>query len=416
MASLWNKLFGNEKQFEQSASIPLYNNSYGYKEPPQNYEAFAKNGYGKNAIIYSCIRELTNAAIEPRYFIEGFDRENQPFEIQDSALKSLLDAPNKTQDLYDLIEQLITHLYIAGNAYIFKERGQSGRITQLYLLRPDRVSIQSGKDNGVSSYEYELNSNTYTIPPEDIGHIKLGTNASNDLYGLSPLTVLANMLNLDQSITQFAKSFFQNAGVPSGLLRLKKRLTTQEEANTIRARWRSQFSTPKNYNSLAILDEDAEYQPLSVDPSSMAMADLRNETESRICMAFQVPPILIGTVIGLNRSTYSNYAEARRSFWDETVSSLINKITRFFNKNICSEFTTNESLNIDISNVAALIEDKDARSTRINTQFTNGVITLNEAREELGYDPLDDGQLRRIPLNIIEVMGGSDNVPEQLMK
>jgi HK97 family phage portal protein len=415
MASLWNKLFGNEKQFEQSASIPLYNNSYGYKEPPQNYEAFAKNGYGKNAIIYSCIRELTNAAIEPRYFIEGFDRENQPFEIQDSALKSLLDAPNKTQDLYDLIEQLITHLYIAGNAYIFKERGQSGRITQLYLLRPDRVSIQSGTDNGVSSYEYELNSNTYTIPPEDIGHIKLGTNASNDLYGLSPLTVLANMLNLDQSITQFAKSFFQNAGVPSGLLRLKKRLTTQEEANTIRARWRSQFSTPKNYNSLAILDEDAEYQPLSVDPSSMAMADLRNETESRICMAFQVPPILIGTVIGLNRSTYSNYAEARRSFWDETVSSLINKITRFFNKNICSEFTTNESLNIDISNVAALIEDKDARSTRINTQFTNGVITLNEAREELGYDPLDDGQLRRIPLNIIEVMGGSDNIPEQLM-
>ena len=95
MASLWQKLFGNQKQFEQSASIPLYNNSYGYKEPPQNYEAFAKNGYGKNAIIYSCIRELTNAAIEPRYFIEGFDRENQPFEIQDSPLKSLLDAPNK---------------------------------------------------------------------------------------------------------------------------------------------------------------------------------------------------------------------------------------------------------------------------------------------------------------------------------
>ena len=415
MAAWWNNLFREQKQdMEAAAAVPIQYNSYGYEEPPQNYEAFSKNGYGKNSIIYACIRELANASVEPRYFIQGFNSDNEPFEVQDSPLKQLLESPNKQQDLSDLVEQMVTHLYIAGNAYLYKERNRSGKIVSLYLLRPDRIAIKSTKDRGVTSYEYDIEGSSYDVPREDIAHMKLGINAANDLYGLSPLSVLSSIINLDQAITQFSRGFFMNGGVPSGILKLKKRIQTQEEANTIRTRWRSQFATPKNYNSLAILDDDAEYQSLSVDPSSMAMEDLRNETESRICMAFQVPPILIGTVIGLNRSTYSNYAEARRSFWDETVSGLIGKINRFFNKNICDEFAGNEILNIDISNVAALVEDKDARSTRINQQFTNGIITLNEAREELGYDPMDTGELRRIPLNILEISGRSDNVPNQL--
>lgn len=406
----WWPFSKDDKQYEASVSIPVGTESYGYSQAPQDYKAYGKNGYNKDELIYACIRELANAAVEPRYFIEGYNRDNEPFEVPNSPLGDLLYKPNTTQDLYELVDQMIVHLYVSGNAYLFKERGQSGKIVQVYLLRPDRVSIKSTEKDGVIGYEYDVEGSTYTIPLSDIQHLKLGVNPNNDLYGLSPLTVLASTINLDLSMTQYAKAFFTNAGVPSGMLKLKKRLTTQEEANTIRSRWRSQFSTPSNYNSLAILDEDATYEPLSTTPADMAMRDLSDKVETRICMAFGIPPIVIGTNVGLARSTYSNYKEARRSFWDETMIGLINKITRFLNYAIADEYPGNEKIAIDYAQVRSLLDDKDSLTTRINTQFTSGIITLNEARENLGYDPIEDGSIRRLPLNILELGNVESNI------
>ena len=410
MANWWPFSSQENKQYEASVSVPVGTDSYGFAQAPNDYQGYAKNGYNKDELIYACVRELANAAVEPRYFIEGYNRDNEPFEVPNSPLGDLLYKPNKTQDLYEMIDQMIVHLYVSGNAYLFKERGQSGKIVQIYLLRPDRVSIKSTEKDGVVGYEYDVEGSTYTIPLSDIQHLKLGVNPNNDLYGLSPLTVLASTINLDLSITQYAKTFFTNSGVPSGMLKLKKRLTTQEEANTIRSRWRSQFSTPSNYNSLAILDEDATYEPLSTTPADMAMRDLSDKVETRICMAFGIPPIVIGTNVGLSRSTYSNYKEARKSFWDETMIGLINKISRFLNYAIADEFPGNEKIAIDYAQVRSLIDDKDSLTTRINTQFTSGIITVNEAREHLGYDPIEDGSIRRLPLNILELGNVESNI------
>ena len=147
--------------------------------------------------------------------------------------------PNGTQDFYHWLERLVTYLYVSGNAYILKERSRGNQITGLYLLRPDRVSIMPSGE-GVKGYSYEVDGKEYFLKPEDVGHMSF-PNPNGDLYGLSPLHVLTKTINLDLSMTDFAKVFFQNAGVPSGLLKVKRRLTSQEEATRIRSRWRSSF-------------------------------------------------------------------------------------------------------------------------------------------------------------------------------
>ena len=129
----WWPFSKDDKQYEASVSIPVGTESYGYSQAPQDYKAYGKNGYNKDELIYACIRELANAAVEPRYFIEGYNRDNEPFEVPNSPLGDLLYKPNTTQDLYELVDQMIVHLYVSGNAYLFKERGQSGKIVQVYL-------------------------------------------------------------------------------------------------------------------------------------------------------------------------------------------------------------------------------------------------------------------------------------------
>ena len=87
-------------------------------------------------------------------------------------------------------------------------------------------------------------------------------------------------------MTDFAKIYFQNAGVPSGLLKVKRRLNSQEEASVIRSRWRSQFGGRNNFHRIAILDEDADYVPMANNPKDMALPELHDLTESRICAVF----------------------------------------------------------------------------------------------------------------------------------
>ena len=403
MAKWWPFSSQETKNYESNATVPIGFGNSSFDEPDADYYSYAKQGYEKDQLVYACIRELSLAASEPRYLIENRNKNNEPYEVTAGPLVDLLNKPNANQDFYSFLDQMVIHLHVTGNAYVYKERSQSGKVMALYMLRPDRVTIKSGIKEGIEQYDYSIEGYTYHIQKEDIAHMKL-VNPTNDIYGLSPLQVIAPVINLDLSIIQYAKAFFLNAGVPSGMLKIKRRINTQEEANNIRRTWRSQFSSPGNFHNLAIMDEDATYEPLAAPLTDLALGDLRDTVETRICMAFGVPSILVGAVIGLDRATYANYKEARKTFYSEKMIPLVNKMVRFLNLNLENEFNDGY-VAVDFTNVRSLIDDKDDITKRAVDQYGSGLVTLNEARAILGLDPVEDGSVRRMPLNVLEVGG-----------
>ena len=86
-------------------------------------------------------------------------------------------------------------------------------------------------------------------------------------------------------------------------------------------------------------------------PAEMALTDSHNHTESRICSVLGVPPILISANVGLQRSTFSNYREARFSFHSETLEPLIDKIVRFLN--YCIGMEMGETIAVDLTEMRA---------------------------------------------------------------
>jgi HK97 family phage portal protein len=404
MPSFWN-LFNRTEELKQvDATVPL-TGGYGQTEdPPDNYQNFAREGYGKNAIVYACIRELSTAAASVRYLIQKPTADGGYVEDESGEFARLLSRPNDLQDWYTFIEKLVTYLNIAGNVYVLKQRDGVGRVRDLYLLPPDRVSV-APRGDGRNDYVYEIDSKEYKIPYEDIGHLKL-PNPEDDNFGLSPLHVISKIVNLDMSITDFNKAYFNNAGVPSGLLKLKKRLTSQEEANIIRNRWRSSFGGTNNLHSVAILDEDASYEQMASAPKDMAMTEVRNTTETRICAVLGVPPILISANVGLQRSTYSNYREARFAFFAETVNPLITRIVRFFNFMLEPDFPNDGEFAVDMSEYRAYLDEDDSITNRASELFVSGIVSLNEAREMVGIEAVNNGDIRRIPTTTTEVIVG----------
>ena len=391
---------------EIASTIPLTHDLEQAIYPEISYSNFAKEGYNKNEIVHACIRELSTSASSPRYFLEVNASDGGVLELERGGLFELMTEPTPELDWAGWIELVVTYLQIAGNVYVLKERQKTNKISALYLLRPDRVTINGGK-MGAESYTYEVGGTEYDIPKEDICHLTL-PNPAGDLYGLSPLQVLARTVNLDLNMTDYSKVFFQNAGVPSGLLKIKRRLQSQEEATTIRSRWRSQFGGKGNYHRVAIMDDDAEYQPMGGVPKDLALNELRNVTEARICAVFGVPPILIGANVGLERATYSNYREARFSFNAETLQPLVNRIIRWLNYSLVPEFPNQGIFAVDKASMTEMIDDKESSTQRAVTLFSNGLLTLNEARELVGIEALSSGDIRRVPTTLIEMPEGGD--------
>ena len=383
-----------------SATVPLVTDLSSIQYPEDNYSNFSKQGYSRNEIVYACIRELAQGVGSAKYFVGFHDKDGGITTDTTSPIAQLLERPNTNQDWNMFLADLVTFLQVSGNVYVLKERAKNNKVTSMWLLRPDRVAIEPS-DRGVHRYTYQIDGKEYLLDPKDIGHMSL-PNPSGDVYGLSPLHVLAKTVNLDMSMTDFAKSYFMNAGVPSGLLKVKRRLNNQEEATRIRAKWRSAFGGARNAHSVAILDDDAEYQAMADAPEKMALRDLHDLTESRICAVFGVPPILISANVGLQRSTFSNYREARFSFHSETLEPMINDIVRFLNHCFSYEFNDDAKIMADFTDMRSFLDDKDTVTTRATSLFQAGIITLNESRALVGLDGMDDGDVRRVPMNIVE--------------
>lgn len=339
----------------------------GFTSPDASYGNFAREGYTGNELVFACIREIATSTAEATLCLYDANHEK----IENSPLANLIAKPANGQTQYEFLENLITHLQIAGNAYVLKERARVG-VVSLMLLRPDRMSVIPG-----GGYSYEVGGKKYMIPAEDVGHLKF-PNPNNDFYGLSPLQVLAKQINLDTDATTFTKAFFNNAGVPSGILKLRRKLSNQDEADRLRSAWHNKFQGNRNWHRIAILDEDATYEKMGGTLGEMEIPALRNLSESRICSALGVPAILVGANIGLQRSTFSNYAEARESFWEETLLPLYRRIEQFMVLLLEPEFPRERGqLEFDFSEVRALQEDEDAMVNRqlVRAQIANQLIT-----------------------------------------
>ena len=196
----------SEKQMvadpEIGAAIPLNYDVGQASYPDANFANFASEGYAKNEIVHSCIRELATSAASPRYMVQAPSVDGGGVEVTSGLLYDLVTQPNPSDNWYSFIEQMVTYLQVAGNAYIYKERTRGNRVNALYLLRPDRMRIV-GASYGAGGYVYEVGGADHYLPVEDVCHLAL-PNPAGDLYGLSPLQVLSRVVNLDLNMTDFA--------------------------------------------------------------------------------------------------------------------------------------------------------------------------------------------------------------------
>ncbi|HET7849553.1 MAG TPA: phage portal protein, partial [Pseudolabrys sp.] len=138
-----------EKKSSRTAKLIALEGGGRARWTPRDYAALAREGYGKNAIVYRAVRLIAESVGASAFIAyEGAaERDAHP-------LLALIARPNPRQDGPSFLEAVTAHLLLAGNAYIEAVTLDGERVRELYALRPDRMKVVPGPDGWPQAYEY----------------------------------------------------------------------------------------------------------------------------------------------------------------------------------------------------------------------------------------------------------------------
>lgn len=343
--------------------------------------------YTQNEVMFACVSLKADSCSLPKLVVHkenGDIAENHP-------LQKIIDNPNPHMTEFDMLTLAVTLLEICGTVYFEKVRSKAGRVVQLWPLRPDWVKPVPSAKNFIMGYEYwPPGAKKVFIPAEDI--IPFTTfHPLNPYKALAPMSVASKTGDVDNSNTDFLKLFFEQGGMPPGYLKTKQALNDIQVAD-IRNRWKERYGGFRNWFEPAVLSFDADYVRLGLTFEEMGSEHLDARSVERICMVFKVPPILIGSRLGMKRSTFNNFQSSRLAFWQDGMLPLLKRIKNKLNGNLANEFP-GFKYEWDYSAVAVLNEDAKSLWARAGSSYSLGGITLNEYRQMIGFDKVGGGDL-----------------------
>ena len=283
--------------------------------------------------------------------------------------------------------------------------------TELYNLRPDRIRIRTGNRAMPQSYDYVLNGNiveSYEVDQatgnSKVKHIKL-FNPLDDYYGMSPISACSVDIDQHNLANKHNVNLLQNGARPSGAVIFKPKDETgghvqlsdvqrDQLVNDINQR----FSGTGNAGKPMLLEGDFDWKEMGLSPKDMDFIQLKNMSAKDIALVYGVPSQLIGIP---DSQTYSNFAEAKLALYNETIIPLLDRFQGDLNEWLTPMFGEDLELRYDIDSIPAMAEQRKRVFESVVTGVQNGILTRNEAREQLGYETVDGGDSLLVPANLM---------------
>jgi HK97 family phage portal protein len=354
---------------------------------PRDYASFAREGFMQNPIVYRSVRMIAEAAASiPLLLYEGAE------EISEHPLLDLVGQPSTDHTQSDFFEAWYGFLLVAGNAYV-EAVAVGGTVRELHTLRPDRVKVVSGADGWPEGYEYTADGETVRFSREPVAgvrpvlHVRM-FHPTNDHYGLSPIEAAANAIDIHNTAGRWNKALLDNSARPSGALiyAAANGQMTGEQFERLKAELEAGFQGARHAGRPLLLEGGLDWKPLSLSPKDLDFIEAKHAAAREIALALGVPPMLLG-IPGDN--TYSNYQEASRTFWRQTVLPLVNRTAKAFSAWLSPAFGAGLRLKPDLDQVDALSVEREALWARLERAT---FLTDDEKRAAVGYGPMaDDG-------------------------
>ncbi|MGP9819198.1 phage portal protein [Salinarimonas sp. NSM] len=416
--SFWRRLIGREREEKASATGPAhaYWTTGQAVYTPRRYDRFAEEAYVKNAIAFRCIAMIAQAVTSVPIYAKA--RTASGAVLDGHPALDLLTRPNPLEPGTTFLERLVTFYLIAGNGYVeavapgAREGRMRGPARELYALRPDRVKVIPGPDALPRGYEYEANGIKVVFPVDPVRggspilHIA-AVNPLDDFYGMAATDPAARAIDRHTAAADHNTAILQNGATPSGALMFRPvtvngetKMPPKEAIDQAEARIRERYTGARNAGKPMVFGGDVSWASFGMNMEQLQLVESKLDAARDICIAYGVPIALLLP----GQSTYNNMREAKLGFYEETVVPLAERLCGHWNSWLMPGFDDRAELVLDLDQVEALTLRREIHQSNVRNLWNDGLVTRDEAREALGYDPMPDAVQVKVDATVLQAL------------
>ncbi|KJK55656.1 hypothetical protein UK12_27330 [Saccharothrix sp. ST-888] len=355
-------------------------------------------GWSNSAVAYRCISMLANnlASVDLVVRTPSGDLDEL------HPLSQLWNAkPNASMPAQVLKALTMTRLQLDGQCHLwlnYNGRTPAGVPDELHFvfdrvttLVAQRTATMIPQPSIIGYIVERADGVRVPVLPEEMLWLRF-SDPYDPLAVLAPWKAARSAVDIDAYARTWQQQSFKNGARPGGIINLGD--LDEVTFNKTVAAFRSQVEGPQNAGRHLLIagqgtdggtgPKGAGFTSLSMSPAEMDYINSRMQSAEEVMLAFGVRRDAL-----LGGSTYENQAEAKGAVWTETLIPQMEVIASITDLQLLPDLGWTAEW--DFSKVSALQEDLQAQAARNQGYLQNDVITLDEARETIGLDPLPGG-------------------------
>lgn len=321
--------------------------------------------------------------------------------------------PNDYMTMQQFMEMLTVSVERHGAFYAYIERNDRGSMMSVIPFR-HQTNIQPNMDlNGNVYYTYLRNDGNQG-QPYDLNSLFIVKGFTLDGYTpVSPIVQTATNLSIASTQEQ-SYNELQTNGITSQMA-----LSTDALFDDVNARARlkedwEEFRGPGGVKKIPILEQGLKPISLKLTPQETELLKNREFTVNRVCRTFRVPLHRVGVN---NLSSKDNIFELDEAYMRDSLNPVLVKAEFAFNELLPDGFKVQFDRNAFYSGSPWRL------LTHVEKGVKGGLLTINEGRDILGWEPVEGGDVFAIDNNNVvygfwneleamqERLYGGDNKP-----
>lgn len=364
--------------------------------------------YEKSLYVFSCVKKIAEKVSSTDLKLyQILNSRGDTTEILSHPALDLLYRVNPFQTKSEFLKITMINKLLCGDAFWYKAKNESGRVAELWNLRPDKITIIKDPDNFIKGYKFSKDDGTSEFfYPEEIVHFKYPS-PLDEYYGISALSSASTRVETEQFAGNYQRDFFLNQARPDAVLTTPD-MVDEEQKKEIRERFEKRHGGIGNNSKVAVLEGDLKYQQISISQKEMDYIESMRFTRDDILVAFHVPKPIVAITDDVNRA---NAETAMYIFLSETIRPELDMLVEKINEMmIIPDF--GENLFIDFPDPTP--ENREQTLLEYEKGIAHGWLLINEVRQREGLEPIEGGWQFYLPISSVPAGGLSGQASKQL--
>lgn len=353
---------------------------------PGGFDAFSDYGPDISEITYFTVLRVLSEAVG-----------KMPFHIRDKNHKIvtgnterlLTVRPNDSMSpvqLWSFLEFARNHY---GNSYLYCNwSDQTGKLKSVHALDPRLVRVWVDDVSGdiVQKHYYtytSLTGQSYVLASEDVAHFKTWhLDEETRLIGLPVRITLHDYMTSSKAGQETQSNLWKNGLISSGVLSYVGDLNNEQKEQMLES-----IRKIGTKNKILPLPKEWDLKPINMSLVDAQFVEGRKLNALQIAAAFGVSPIQLNDY---SKGSYANSTSQQLAFLTDTLLYISRQYEDEMTYKLLSEQEIDDGLRVDIDTESVLKSTPDVLSTILAKMVQSSIMTINEARDRAGLEPLPD--------------------------